>query len=57
MLELVQIFEQVTNQSIKYICVDRRAGDIPVSFANVDKAFEDFGWKTKLSIKDICASI
>ena len=56
-LELVKTFEQVTNQSIKYICADRRVGDIPVSVANVDKAFEDFGWKTKLSIKDICASI
>jgi len=53
-LELVAAFEKASMKKIPYTLVSRRPGDIPVSFANCDKAFKELGWKTEKSIEEAC---
>ncbi|MCF1617095.1 MAG: UDP-glucose 4-epimerase GalE [Staphylococcus equorum] len=52
-LELIGAFEKVNNVSIPYEFVQRRLGDIEVSYADSSKAERELGWKTELSIKDM----
>lgn len=54
-LELVRAFEEASGRRIPYEIVDRRAGDLPESYALVDKAREELGWTVKRSIEDACA--
>lgn len=53
-LELVHAFEKANNLKINYRIAPRRAGDIPVCYANVDKAFKEIGFKTEFDIVDCC---
>ena len=53
-LELVHAFEKANNLKINYKIAPRRAGDIPVCYANVDKAFKEIGFKTEFDIVDCC---
>lgn len=53
-LDLVTNFEKATGEKVPYKIVDRRPGDIATCFANVDKAFNMLGWKTTLSLEDMC---
>ena len=54
-LELVRAFEEASGQNIPYEIVDRRAGDLPESYALVDRAREELDWTVKRSIEDACA--
>lgn len=56
LLELVSIFSKVTGITIPYRVFGRRAGDVALSIANVDKAKVCLGWQPKHSIEDICES-
>jgi len=40
--------------NIPYQIAKRRAGDIAMSFANVDSVFNDIGWKTTKTLDDMC---
>ena len=53
-LELVNAFEKVNNIKIPYVICGRRAGDVDANYANVDKAYEEMGFKTKFNIEDAC---
>ncbi len=53
-LELVHAFEEANNLKINYKIAPRRPGDIPVCYANVDKAFKEIGFKTEFNIVDCC---
>ncbi len=53
-LELVHAFEKANNLKINYKIAPRRGGDIPVCYANVDKAFKEIGFKTEFDIVDCC---
>ena len=53
-LELVNAFEKANNIKIPYKIVERRPGDIAISYANADKAKKDLGWSTKYNIIDCC---
>ena len=53
-LELINTFEKVNNISLQYKFVERREGDLSIVYANVDKAFNDFGWKCQYTIDDMC---
>lgn len=53
-LELVKAFEKANGIKIPYEIVDRRPGDIAVSFADVSKAERELGWKAKRDIFDMC---
>ena len=54
-LELVRAFEEASGRRIPYEIVDRRAGDLPESYALVDKAQKELGWTVRRSIGDACA--
>jgi UDP-glucose 4-epimerase len=54
-LELVHAFIRVNNLTdFKYIIGKRREGDAEVLVANVDKVYEELGWKALKNIEDIC---
>ena len=53
-LELVHAFEEANHLKINYKIAPRREGDIPVCYANVDKAFKEIGFKTEFNIVDCC---
>jgi len=49
-LEIVQSFELATQQKIEYQIVERREGDLPAFWANVDKSKQVLGWTAKRSL-------
>jgi UDP-glucose 4-epimerase len=50
--ELLTLFEQVLGRRIRTVEADARPGDSVGAFANVDKAREILGWRSRLSIAD-----
>ena len=52
-LELVHAFIRINKINIPYQIVERRHGDIAVSFANVDKARLELNWKAMLTIEEM----
>ncbi len=55
-LEVINAFEEVSNQKLNYKIVDRRAGDIVEAYADTTYANNDLGWQAELSLKDGLAS-
>lgn len=55
-LGLIAAFEKVCQQKLKYVFGPRRAGDIPASFANSNKAQNTLNWRPGRTIDDMCAS-
>ncbi len=51
-LEVVKEFEKVSGLKLNYEIGPRRAGDIEQIWANVERAEQMLGWKTKLTISD-----
>lgn len=52
-LEIVEGFEKVNNIKIPYQIVDRRAGDIAVSFADPSLAERELDWKSEKTLDDM----
>ena len=52
--EIVETFEKVNDMKINHVYGDRRAGDLPESYANADKALNILGWKTEKTLADMC---
>ena len=52
--EIVETFEKVNNVPVPHVYGPRRAGDLPESYANADKALRVLGWKTEKSLADLC---
>lgn len=53
-LQLVAAFEKVSGKKIPYQIMDIRPGDVPLSFASVEKANKILGWKAEYTYED-CA--
>ena len=53
-LELVKAFEKANNMKLPYVICPRRPGDVDENYAEVSKAYEEMGFKTKLNIEDAC---
>lgn len=53
-LELVHTFERVNNVKVPYKIVERRAGDIAECYADVEKAYNELQWKTRLDVEAMC---
>ena len=51
-LEIINTFEDVTDQKINYKIVGRREGDIEKVWADTTFANKELGWQTKLSLAD-----
>jgi UDP-glucose 4-epimerase len=56
-LELVRTFEKVTGQKVPLRIVERRPGDIAVSYADASKAHQELGWSAQRGIEEICADV
>lgn len=50
--ELVNVFEKVTNQKLKYSYGDRRTGDITSIYANVSKSKSELGWQATRTLEE-----
>ena len=55
-LELIKIFESVSNRSIPYEFFDRRKGDVEISVASSNKIREEIKWESKFSIYEAVES-
>ncbi|SDN09009.1 UDP-glucose 4-epimerase [Fictibacillus solisalsi] len=53
-LEVLRAFEKATGKDIPYKIVDRRPGDVAVSYADPTKAKNDLGWKAEKEIDQMC---
>ena len=54
-LELLEAFGRVVGRELPYEVVDRRPGDVAVSYADPSKANSELGWRTQKSVDDMCA--
>ncbi|WP_420176407.1 UDP-glucose 4-epimerase GalE [Luteococcus sp. OSA5] len=54
-LEVVHAFEAASGVEIPYEIVARRPGDVASSYANVDRAHQELGWRAEKSVADACA--
>jgi UDP-glucose 4-epimerase len=53
-LEVVRAFETATGVPIPYQVVPRRPGDLPVSYADPDKAGRELGWEAVFGLEQMC---
>lgn len=51
-LEVIHVFEKVSNEKLNYQIGPRRAGDVVEIYANATKSKEMLDWKAKRSIED-----
>lgn len=51
-LEIVETFEKVSKQKLKYKIGPRRAGDVEQIYASVGKSKEVLNWQTELTVED-----
>ncbi|MBE5738752.1 MAG: UDP-glucose 4-epimerase GalE [Clostridiales bacterium] len=53
-LELVDTFNKVNGDLVKYEFAPKRAGDVPANFANPERAKTELDWEAHLTIEDMC---
>lgn len=51
-LEMVAAFEKASGEKLPHKIAERRAGDLPAMFANVEKATKELGFTASLSVDD-----
>ena len=56
-LEMVSAFETATGVEVRYEIVDRRPGDVAETWAAVDRAEAELGWKATRTVEDMCADM
>lgn len=54
-LEVIHAFEKASGQKIPYKIVERRPGDISVSYADASIANKELGWIATKNMDDMCA--
>ncbi|WP_308633952.1 UDP-glucose 4-epimerase GalE [Paenibacillus silvisoli] len=54
-LELVHTFEKIAGRQVPYELVNRRLGDVAVSYADPKKAEQELGWKAEKDLEAMCA--
>jgi UDP-glucose 4-epimerase len=52
--EVINMIENVSKKKVNHTIGNRREGDIPISYGNVDKIFTKMGWKSKYNLKSMC---
>jgi len=55
-LEVINSFEKVSGDSLKYKIVGRREGDIVAAYADTNKANNELGWKAESTLDDAMES-
>ncbi|MGH8912550.1 MAG: UDP-glucose 4-epimerase GalE, partial [Acidimicrobiia bacterium] len=56
-LELISSFETATGVDVAYQVVGRRQGDVAETWASVDRAETQLGWKAVRTVEDMCADM
>ena len=56
-LEVVAAFERACGKPIPYRIVERRPGDLAVSYADPSKANRELGWSATRGIDEMCADV
>lgn len=56
-LELIETFSRINNIQIPYEVVERREGDVPICYADVQKAEKDLGWKAEFGIEEMVRDV
>ena len=54
-LEVVDAFRRASGREIPYEVVERRPGDVAVSFADPSRAERALGWRAELGLDEMCA--
>jgi UDP-glucose 4-epimerase len=54
-LQVVEEYEKASGRAVPYDIVGRRPGDVAASWANVDKAASDLGWRAKRDLTQMCS--
>ncbi|SFZ90875.1 UDP-glucose 4-epimerase [Flaviramulus basaltis] len=55
-LEVVKSFEKVSGKKLNYKIVAKREGDVISAYADTNKANNELGWKTELTLDDAMSS-
>ncbi|MFP4847047.1 UDP-glucose 4-epimerase GalE [Winogradskyella sp. PE311] len=55
-LEVIQSFDKVSGEKLKYRVVNKREGDVISAYAETSKAKNVLGWETKLTLDDAMTS-
>ena len=53
-LDIVNAFNRVCGDKVKYEFAPRRPGDIDICYASPEKAYKELGWKAERDIDDMC---
>ena len=53
-LDIVNAFNKVCGNKVRYEFAPRRAGDIDICYANADKAYKELGWKAERDLFNMC---
>ena len=53
-LEIIKAYKEATGVHIPYKIEGRRAGDVPINYASIDKAKKELKFKPEYTIKDAC---
>jgi UDP-glucose 4-epimerase len=56
-LDLIKEFESAANTKISTVIKEPRNGDMPISYAKVDLAYQELKWQAKLSVKQMCIDV
>lgn len=56
-LDAVKAFEVASGVQIPYEIVERRAGDVAISFADASKAKDDLGWEAEYDLQRMCEDV
>ena len=53
-LDVIQAFEKANDLKINYVFKERRAGDVPMCYADPSKAEKELGWKAVRDLETMC---
>jgi len=53
-LELIEVFQDVSNKKIRYDIVETTQENIDISCANIEKIEKELNWKVKETLKETC---
>lgn len=53
-LDIVNTFQKVNDVKVNYVIGARRAGDLPVCYADASKAKRILGWEARKTLADMC---
>ena len=56
-LEVLAAFEKACNKKLPYKFIDRRPGDVAISYADASKANTELNWSCNYDMNDICADM